>query len=261
MECQATLLAKQEGVISGLGLAQHICALFNPGLDLSPRREDGDAVQEGTVLAAIEGPARALLSVERTLLNFLQRLSGTATLTARFVRKVEGTGARILDTRKTTPGWRELGKYAVRCGGGTNHRMDLEEQVLIKENHLKLWRREKGQGGAAEDSVPAEAVRVARSAAGDLLVEIEVETIEQVREVLPADPDILLLDNMSPAQIGEVKKLLRQQTSRERAPLLEASGGISLRNVEAYARAGVDRISVGALTHSAPALDVSILVE
>ncbi len=197
-------------------------------------------------VARVAGPARALLAAERTALNFLGRLSGIATLTARFVRAVEGTEARILDTRKTTPGLRALEKAAVAAGGGTNHRMGLHDAVLIKENHVAV------AGGMAE------AVRRALEAQPELSVEVECRDLDEAREAMEAGARRLLLDNMAPAQLREVVELAQ---SRDERPQLEASGGVTLDNVADVAETGVDYISVGALTHSAPALDLSMTMD
>jgi nicotinate-nucleotide pyrophosphorylase (carboxylating) len=197
-------------------------------------------------VARAEGPARALLAAERTALNLLSHLSGIATLTTRFVREVDGTGARILDTRKTTPGLRALEKAAVAAGGGTNHRMGLFDAILIKENHAAL------AGGVGE------AVRRAQEARPDLPVEVECRDLEEVREAVEVGADRILLDNMMPAQLQEAVSAARRGGG---GPELEASGGVTLENVAEIAASGVDFISVGALTHSAPALDLSMTLE
>jgi nicotinate-nucleotide pyrophosphorylase (carboxylating) len=221
--------------------------------------DDGAAVAAGTHLATIRGRARTLLTAERTLLNFLGHLSGVATLTAEYVAAVAGTRARIYDTRKTTPGWRRLEKYAVRCGGGHNHRTGLFDAILIKDNHL-AW----GQHAGGGHFSPAEAVLRARAfcqdtAAGDprpsLLVEVEVDSLAQLDEVLPVGPDIVLLDNMSVEQLSAA---VRRRDTLGAAVELEASGGVTLATVRQIAETGVDRISVGALTHSAVGLDVGL---
>jgi nicotinate-nucleotide pyrophosphorylase (carboxylating) len=192
---------------------------------------------------------RKLLAMERTALNFLQRLSGVATMTARFVDEVAGTRALILDTRKTTPGWRALEKYAVRCGGGTNHRIGLHDAVLIKDNHL-AWLAEGG------DPI-GRAVGLARAGApeGTKFIEVEVDTLEQLDRALEVGPDIILVDNLGPEKLAEA---VRRRDAKAPGVLLEASGGVNLSTVGAIARSGVDRISVGALTHSAPALDIGL---
>ncbi len=246
-EAAGEVLAGEVGVVCGLPPAGRLARRFDERLIFEQLLEDGGAVSGGAVVARLSGPARAVLAVERPMLNFLQHLSGVATLTARFVEKVEHTDARIYDTRKTTPGWRDLEKYAVRCGGGCNHRPDLAGAVLIKDNHLAL------AGGAAV----GEAVRKAREACPDLTVEVEVDDLGQFEEALAAGPDIILLDNMTPEQVREAAEMADAHEA-ERRLLLEASGGIILGNAALYAEAGADRISVGALTHSAPALDLSL---
>jgi len=211
------------------------------------------------VVATLAGPAASVLSIERTMLNFLQHLSGVATLTRRFVDAVRGTGAQILDTRKTIPGWRALQKYAVRCGGGVNHRTGLSDQVLIKDNHLRVVLRAAGRGVGAQGGI-AGAVQKARQASEGLLLEVEVENLQQLREALTAGPDIVLLDNMRPGEVRRAAALVRACRAAGGRPLIEASGGVTLRNVRAYAEAGADRIAIGALTHSAPALDLSLRI-
>ena len=250
---RARLLAKADGVLCGLPLAARMATRFDPALAFEPSAADGDRVRPGDVAARLEGPAGAMLSIERTMLNFLQRLGGTATLTARFVERVGGTGARIYDTRKTTPGWRALEKYAVRCGGGCNHRMNLADQALIKDNHLALI------GRSVADGV-GEAIAKVRAAHPGMTVIVEVEDLPQLRAALAAAPDVVLLDNMTPAQVREAADMARRVAGEAR-PLLEASGAITLENVRQYAEAGADRISVGAPTHSAPALDLSLDIE
>lgn len=235
----ARIEARSSGVLAGLPIAAEVFARLDARLE--PALEDGAALSPGSAIAEVRGPARGLLAAERTALNFLQRLSGIATLTRRFRVAVEGQRARILDTRKTTPGWRALEKYAVRCGGGTNHRMGLYDGVLIKDNHI-----------AALGSV-AEAVKRARERAPAMLrVEIEVESLAGARDALEAGADLLLVDNQPPAVIAEIVALVGG-----RVPV-EASGGVRLESAAEIARTGVDFISVGALTHSAPALDIAL---
>jgi nicotinate-nucleotide pyrophosphorylase (carboxylating) len=210
--------------------------------------EDGQSLSSGTLIARIEGPMRHILAAERSTLNFLQHLSGIATLTSRFVRAINGLPCRIFDTRKTTPGWRLLEKYAVRCGGGFNHRMGLYDGVLIKDNHLAAL------GGGA-DAI-RHSIQLAREKNGpEIPIEIEVEDLNLLDVALACRPDIVLLDNMSPDQL---KEAVRRRNDKAPQVQLEASGGITLENVRAAAETGVDRISVGALTHSAPALDIAL---
>jgi nicotinate-nucleotide pyrophosphorylase (carboxylating) len=242
----AAFVARAAGVVAGLPAAEQVCAAVDPALAFVVITPDGSQCDRGTVLATVAGPLRAILAAERTALNFLQRLSGVATLTRKFVDAAAGFPAKILDTRKTTPGWRLLEKYAVRQGGGANHRVGLYDGILIKDNHLA------GLGGDVRRAVGA-----ARAYPGNagLPVEVEVDTLDQLEHALAVRADIVLLDNMTTDQ-------LRAAVARrdEVAPgvLLEASGGVNLATVRDIAATGVDRISVGALTHSAPALDIGL---
>jgi nicotinate-nucleotide pyrophosphorylase (carboxylating) len=238
----AMLVARAAGVVAGVPLACEAFRQLDSAVDIRVDAPDGSTVVPGSPVLVLNGHVRALLSAERVALNFMQRLSGVATLTARYVNAVKGTGTRILDTRKTTPGWRQLEKYAVRCGGGTNHRADLASAVLIKDNHL-----------AAVDGDIALAVRRARALAPmGTRVEVECETMEQVEAALAAGADIIMLDNMS---AEEMRRCVLAIGGRAVA---EASGGITLGGARAMAESGVDWISVGALTHSAPALDLAL---
>jgi nicotinate-nucleotide pyrophosphorylase (carboxylating) len=245
---RVAVVARESGVLAGICVLPELFGLLDPQVRVEVLVPDGSVLQPGQVVAHLSGPLRALLTGERTALNFLLRLSGVATLTSQYVAQVAGTRAGVYDTRKTFPGWRLLDKYAVRAGGGRNHRMGLYDQVLIKDNHLAGWQTLPG-----EHSLPG-AVRRCRELYPQLVVEIEVDTLTQLQQVLPARPDIVLLDNMSPQQLAEGVAL------RDRlAPAveLEASGGVSLRTVGAIAQTGVERISVGGLTHSARALDLA----
>jgi nicotinate-nucleotide pyrophosphorylase (carboxylating) len=239
---RARLVARRVGVVSGVPLAVEAFCTLDPKVTIRVDQEDGARVERGDSILYLTGHARALLAAERVALNFMQRLSGVASLTARYVDEVRGTKAKILDTRKTTPGWRLLEKYAVRCGGGTNHRLNLSSAVLIKDNHL-----------AAVEGDIGVAVRRARDLApAGTKVEVECETIDQVRGALEAKADIIMLDNMSPAQMAECVRLVAGRA------ITEASGGVNLDTVRRFAETGVDWISVGALTHSAPALDLAL---
>jgi nicotinate-nucleotide pyrophosphorylase (carboxylating) len=233
--------ARRDGRIAGLDCARLAFEALDPGLKFEKVLADGDDAAPGAVIARVEGNARAVLSAERTALNLMGRLSGVATLTRAYVRAVEGTRARITDTRKTTPGLRALEKYAVRCGGGINHRFGLDDAILIKDNHVAAC------GGVAE------ALSRARAVAGHLTpIEVEVDSLEQFDQALPFAPQVILLDNFSLAD-------MRAAVARaEGKVVLEASGGVSLESVRGIAETGVDVISVGALTHSAPALDVGL---
>jgi len=243
---RARIVQKEPGVVFGLSVAREVFRQCGAD-ELEELAREGEWRDRVPVdVAGVEGPARALLAAERTALNFLCHLSGIATLTARFVEAVRGTGATILDTRKTTPGMRALEKAAVAAGGGRNHRMGLDDAILIKENHIAL------AGGLAE------AVRRARAAHPDLQVEVECRDLGDVEAAVAVAASRVLLDNMEPAELREAVALRDRSGA---ATELEASGGIKLQNVGAIAGTGVDYISVGALTHSAPALDLSLLLE
>ena len=237
----ARIVARTPGVASGLDCARIALAALDPRASFDPLLADGDKVGPGSSLARIDGNARAVLAAERVALNLLGRLSGIASLTAAYVEAVEGTGARIADTRKTTPGLRALEKYAVRCGGGLNHRSGLDDAILIKDNHVAAC------GGVAKALVRA------RASAGHLtMIEVEVDTLAQLDEALPHRPDVIMLDNFS---LEDLREAVRRTQGKVR---LEASGGVTLASVRAIAETGVQVISVGALTHSAPALDVGL---
>jgi nicotinate-nucleotide pyrophosphorylase (carboxylating) len=245
---RAVFVSRTAGVLAGFPAVEVVLSAVDPRLQWQTYLDDGDALAPGARIAASSGPMRSLLSAERTALNFLQRLSGVATLTRRFVDAVAGLPCCILDTRKTTPGWRLLEKYAVRCGGGTNHRMGLHDGVLIKDNHLATL-------GPGVDRV-AEAVRRARDKFGNSVpLEVEVDNLQQLDVALGARPDVVLLDNMDLTQLREA---VRRRNAAAPDMLLEASGGVTLATVRDIAAMGVDRISVGALTHSAPALDIGL---
>ena len=237
----ARFATRKSGVVSGLACARLAIAELDPDATFEAVAADGEQVQAGTTLARVEANARALLSAERTALNLMGRLSGIATLTRAYVDAVAGTKARIVDTRKTTPGLRALEKYAVRCGGGVNHRFGLDDAILIKDNHV-----------AACGSV-GEAVRRAKAFAGHLMkVEVEVDTLDQFDEALTESPDVIMLDNFS---LADLREAVRRAAGRV---ALEASGGINLETVRAVAETGVDVISVGALTHSVGVLDIGL---
>lgn len=250
---RAVVVAKEPMVVAGMACFQAVVARVDPSVDVEVLHADGSRVDAGTVLARLSGPTRGILTAERTALNFLGRLSGVATLTARFVEAVSGTGARVIDTRKTTPGWRALEKAAVRAGGGTNHRMGLHDMVLVKDNHADA------AGGVAEAARAALASareRATRDGAPRLEVEVEVRTLAELEAVLPVGVDRVLLDNMSLDTMRAAVE--RARRPGETPPLLEASGNVSLDTVGAIAATGVDLISVGALTHSARVADVSL---
>jgi len=241
---KARLIAKEDLVVAGLSIAGRVFARLDPNVIFAPCRSDGESAAQGTALATADGDAADLLMGERVALNLLQRLCGIATLTSRFVAAVSGTKARIVDTRKTTPGLREIEKYAVRVGGGINHRTGLYDGVLIKENHITA------AGGITE------AIRRARAYIPHTLkIEIETETLAQVDEALSAGADIIMLDNMN---LDEMRMAVATIAGRA---LVEASGGVNLDTVRAIAETGVDIISVGALTHSPRAMDISMLLD
>jgi nicotinate-nucleotide pyrophosphorylase (carboxylating) len=238
---RARLIPKQEVVLAGMDVFAEAYATVDAAVRITSARRDGDLLGVGTVIAELDGPARSLLAGERVALNFLQRLCGIATLTRRYVDAVRGYQVDIVDTRKTTPGWRLLEKYAVRVGGGKNHRHDLGDGILIKDNHI-----------VAAGSI-GRAVEMARKHSHHLLkIEVEVETIQQVEEALQAGVEVIMLDNMPPTLLAEAVKMIGGRA------LVEASGGVSLESVLDVARTGVDLISVGRLTHSAPAADIHV---
>ncbi|HVG44162.1 MAG TPA: carboxylating nicotinate-nucleotide diphosphorylase [Longimicrobium sp.] len=242
---QATIVAKAPGVIAGSEVAEEVFRRVDPALQVEVALGDGSSVAPGDVAMRISGSARSILTAERTALNFLQQLSGVATVTRRYVSAIAGTGARVIDTRKTTPGMRLLEKAAVVAGGGANHRVGLYDMVMIKDNHI----------AAAGGIMPAvEAVRV-RNDRG-LRVEVETTTLAEVGEALAARVDRVMFDNMAPAAMREAVALVAAAGAAR--PETEASGGITLETIRAFAETGVDFISVGALTHSAPALDLSL---
>jgi nicotinate-nucleotide pyrophosphorylase (carboxylating) len=238
---RARLITQQEIVLAGMDVFAEVYAALDSAVHIKPSYHDGDLLSAGAVIAGLEGRARSLLAGERVALNFLQRLSGIATLTRQYVEAVRGYNVEIIDTRKTTPGWRLLEKYAVRIGGGKNHRHDLGDGVLIKDNHIVA------AGGIKQ------AVDLARRHSHHLLkIEVEVETLEQIEEALQAGAEVIMLDNMSPTMIAEGVKIIGKRA------VVEASGGVSLESITAVARTGVDLISVGKLTHSAPATDIHV---
>lgn len=247
---EGIISAREEGVLAGIPAAERVFLHVDPRVVLTAMVEEGASFRSGEILAVVAGPTAAILSGERVALNLLQRLCGIATLTARYVQEVAGTGVTLLDTRKTTPGLREMEKYAVRMGGGANHRMGLYDAVLIKENHIQA------AGGISEAME-----RVTAGLTGDeprYLVTIEAATLQQVREAVDAGADRVLLDNMTVEQMREAVALVRERA--EDAVEIEASGGITLRTIREVAGSGVDFISVGALTHSVRAIDISLLL-
>jgi nicotinate-nucleotide pyrophosphorylase (carboxylating) len=245
---KASILVKKEGVLAGIEVAKEVFRQVDRSLHFKAFVKDGAKVHKGEVVATIEGRAASILKAERVALNFLQHLSGIATETTRYVEAVRGTKAVITDTRKTIPGLRLLEKYAVRVGGGRNHRLNLSDGVLIKDNHLAVLR-SSGIG-------LGETVKMARRRAPRTVkIEVEVESLKQAREALSAGADIIMLDNMRPMDMRKVVELARKKA------ILEASGGVNLNNVRSIAEVGVDLISIGALTHSSRALDISLELE
>jgi len=259
---RAAIVAKQPGVVSGIDIAAMTFREVDSSIKFKSTVRDGQEVPAGAGLATVSGSAASIMTAERTALNFLMRLSGVATLTRTFVKAIEGTGATILDTRKTTPGLRILEKYAVLCGGGQNHRLALWDMYLVKDNHIR-----------AAGGIRAALDRIARTRQGDLLLEVEVESPDQLREALRPEVDRILVDNRSPAEVRRAVEEVdawcaahppdspRMRPGARRWPEIEVSGGITLETARGYAEMGVDYLSVGALTHSAPALDLSLEIE
>lgn len=240
-QMRVVIAAREQGVLAGMDAAAYALKLIDSSVELSIKKGDGSPLEPGDTIATLNGSARSILTAERTMLNFLGRMSGIATLTRTFVSEVAGTNARIVCTRKTTPGLRAIEKRAVRCGGGTSHRYGLDDAIMIKDNHI-----------AACGSI-AEAMARAKAYAGHLrMIEIEVDTIEQLREALKYEPHAILLDNMDLTTLSRAVNLIHDKAMKE------ASGGVTLQTVAGIAGTGVDFISVGALTHSAPNLDVGM---
>lgn len=247
---EAELIAKEEGIIAGLDVADLVFQRVNKRIKLMRRIEDGKRASIGDVIAEVRGPARDILTAERTALNFLRRMSGIATMTWRYVQAVDGTGAKITDTRKTTPGLRTLEKYAVRVGGGVNHRFGLYDMVLIKDNHIEA------AGGITQ---AVDKVKEQLSRRGRVKVEVEARNLKEVEEALSVDVDRIMFDNMSCEEMREAVRVIHGSTHKAHGrPEIEASGRITLENVREVAETGVDFISVGALTHSPKALDISL---
>jgi nicotinate-nucleotide pyrophosphorylase (carboxylating) len=241
------IVARTDGVLAGLPIVALVFERLDGRVRIDEKLQDGSPLRAGLVVATLSGPMRSLLAGERTALNFLTHLSGVASLTRKYVEAVRGTNAVVLDTRKTHPGYRRLEKYAVRMGGGHNHRMGLYDGCLIKDNHLAAW------SAANQGASLADALRHARRQLESTLLEVEVDTLEQLADALNADPDIVLLDNMD---LDTLRKAVTLRNERGHRAQLEASGGVNLENVANIAATGVDRISIGALTHSAATLDL-----
>jgi nicotinate-nucleotide pyrophosphorylase (carboxylating) len=245
LKTRAIFLAKSEGILAGIEVARHVFLKLDPEMKFKTLIEDGSLLKKGDIIAEIRGKAHAILTGERTALNFLQRLSGIATQTSQFVARVRDLPVVIIDTRKTTPGYRLLEKYAVRMGGGHNHRLNLSDGILIKDNHLALLR---AKGKTLKEVVS----QAKKKAPKDLMVEVETTNLKEVREAVSAGADIIMFDNMSPAMMRRAVKLLPSDIKSE------ASGGVNLETVRAIAETGADFISIGALTHSSKALDISL---
>jgi nicotinate-nucleotide pyrophosphorylase (carboxylating) len=250
---KSNIVSREEIVVCGMLIAKEVLKRYDPRLKLKINVRDGQTARAGRRIGVIEGPLRSMLSAERVMLNFLQRLSGIATATKKYVKAIQGTKARICDTRKTTPGWRILEKYAVRCGGGHNHRMGLYDAVLIKDNHL-------AQLGADFYPKLRKIIERARMLKGAKFIAVEVDRVEdQLNYVLKIPGiDIVLLDNMGPQQLKRAVGMRNEICGKGKKPLLEATGKVTLRNVSKIARCGVDRIAIGAITHSATAVDIGL---
>jgi nicotinate-nucleotide pyrophosphorylase (carboxylating) len=261
VRASAAFVARAAGVVCGLQVCRQAIEMFSPELVLDCRVQDSQSVERNQEFATLSGEGLRILMMERTCLNFLCHLSGISTLTRQFVDRVRGTGAKILDTRKTTPGWRRVEKYAVACGGGSNHRMGLYDAIMIKDNHLAMY----GQNRRDYKLSVADAIREARQWVAEnstrlpsgrqTILQIEVDTLEQLEIALRSSPDIVLLDNM---RVEEIARAVDLRNSINRQVVLEASGGVNLNSVRAIAETGVERISVGALTHSAAHLDIGL---
>ncbi|MGH3055155.1 MAG: carboxylating nicotinate-nucleotide diphosphorylase, partial [Gaiellaceae bacterium] len=262
VNARAAIVIKQPGVLAGLEVARHTFREAAPALKFRALANDGDSIAPGAAVAQVVGDIGGILKAERTALNFLQRLSGVATLTRRFVDEIAGTGAVILDTRKTTPGMRFLEKFAVKAGGGENHRLALWDMYLVKDNHIR-----------AAGGIRAAVDRIARTRQADLLLEVEVESLDQLIDALRPEVDRILVDNRSPEEVRRAVEAVdrwcaqhpsdspRRRAGARRWPEIEVSGGITLATARAYAQTGADFLSVGALTHSAPALNLSLEIE
>ena len=245
---KATIVSDESGVLAGLDIALEVFHKMAPDVKTERLLSDGDFLETGSRIANIQGPLGSILTTERTSLNFLRKLSGVATETSKYVNAIKGTNATIIDTRKTTPGFRSLQKYAVRMGGGTNHRQNLGDGILIKDNHIRTLALE---GMSLKDVIK----KAHANASHTIKIEVEVEDLAQVKEALESGAQIILLDNMTPNEMGKAVALCGGKA------ITEASGGINLSSVRAAAESGVDLISVGALTHSAPDLDISLDIE
>ena len=240
---KARIIAKEKMIVAGINVMALVFKTIDKKIKIKAKVEDGNCINKRTIIAELNGPARSILTAERTALNFLQRLSGIATLTGKFVSAVRGTKVKITDTRKTTPGWRALEKYAVKTGGGINHRMGLYDMYLIKNNHIDI-------AGSVTNTILA----VRRSSRGRLLIEVEVRNLKELKEAVALGPDTIMLDNFSLKMAKKAFKIVKNRLK------IEISGGISLKNVKKYVKTGVNFISVGSITHSAPAADIHLAI-
>ncbi len=247
-QAEIQIVARQTGILAGAPIAPLVFSELEPPVLCTPHLSDGDALEVGSVIATCSGSLSSILIGERTVLNFMTHLCGVASLTANYVDAIQGTKATILDTRKTLPGWRVLEKYAVTAGGGTNHRMGLYDGILIKDNHLAAW-----GSRQSEPSIAAAICQARESVSGDIDIEVEVDTLDQLVDALAATPEIVLLDNMPPELLKQAIEIRNRQSPTTQ---LEASGGIKLESIRSIAETGVERISIGALTHSAVSLDL-----
>ena len=245
----AVLIAKNDGVLCGIDAFKYVLLRLSKKFKFHVFKKDGDKLKKGDVILKVKGPAAELLAGERTALNFVQKLSGIATTTNRFVTFIKGSKAAIIDTRKTLPGFRNVSKYAVRCGGGKNHRMNLSDMILIKDNHLAL----------IDDLT--QKVKDIRKKYKKLQILIECEYQKQVKDAIAAKADIIMLDNMKPADLKKMVKLIRDNSTKDYKPQIEISGGVNFKTIKNYAKLGIERISIGMITHSAPSLDISLEVE
>ena len=245
----AVLIAKSDGILCGTDAFKYVLLRLSKKFKFKTFKKDGDKLKKGDIILKVKGPAAELLAGERTALNFIQKLSGISTTTNKFVSLVKGSKAAIIDTRKTLPGFRNVSKYAVRCGGGKNHRMNLSDMVLIKDNHLAL----------IDDLT--QKVKQIRKKYKKLSVLIECEREKQVKDAINAKADIIMLDNMKQGQLKKMVKFIRDNSTASYKPLIEISGGVNFKTIKSYAKLGIERISIGMITHSAPSLDISLEVE
>ncbi len=245
----AVLIAKDNGILCGTDAFKHVLLRLSKKFEFKTFKKDGDKLKKGDIILKVKGPAAELLAGERTALNFIQKLSGISTTTNKFVSLVKGSKTAIIDTRKTLPGFRNVSKYAVRCGGGKNHRMNLSDMVLIKDNHLALI-----------DNL-TEKIKQIRKKYKKLSILIECEKEKQVKNAINAQADIIMLDNMKQNQLKKMVKFIRDNSTSTYKPLIEISGGVNFKTIKNYAKLGIERISIGMITHSAPSLDISLEVE